>query len=259
MVVEVAHRDVGTGLPVVLLHAFPLSAAMWLAQREELAPEFRLITPDQRGFGGSPLGEDEPSLDHVVDDVIALLDAKGLDRVVLGGLSMGGYVAMALLRRHADRVRALVLADTRATADADEGRQKRLAMADTLDAMPDSDVVLTDVFPPLLGETTQAERPMVMGRVKGLAEAAPAAAVAWAQRAMAARTDAFEVLRSVAVPTLVVVGEEDGITPVSDSEAIAAAVPGARLSVLARAGHLSAVEVPDQFNDVVREFLSSLG
>lgn len=259
MVVQVAHREVGTGPPVVLLHAFPLSSAMWLAQREELARDFRVITPDQRGFGGSPLGEDEPSLDRVVEDVIALLDAKGLDRVVLGGLSMGGYVAMALLRSHPDRVSALVLADTRATADPEEGRRKRLSMAETLEASPDSDIVLTDVLPGLLGATTQAERPMVVGRVKGLAEAAPAAAVAWAQRAMAARPDSFDVLRAVTVPTLIVVGEEDGLTPVADSEAMAAAMPGARLSVLAGAGHLSAVEIPDQFNAVVREFLSSLG
>lgn len=258
MVVELAHRDVGQGLPVVLLHAFPLSSAMWLAQREELVVDCRLITPDQRGFGGSPLGDDDPSLDRVAEDVVALLDAKGLDRVVLGGLSMGGYVAMALLRRWADRVSALVLADTRATADPDEGRRKRLAMADTLDGDPDSDVVMTDVFPALLGPTTVADRPMVAGRVKALAEAAPPAAVAWAQRAMAARPDSFEVLRATRVPTLVVVGEEDGLTPVADSEAIVEAMTDARLVVLPRAGHLSAVESPGPFNAAVGEFLSSL-
>src|SRR5579884_846254 len=117
MAVELYHRDAGSGTPVLLLHAFPLSSAMWLAQREALSGDYRVITPDQRGFGGSPLGEDEPSLDAAADDLAALLDGKDLDRVVLGGLSMGGYVAMAFLRRHPQRVAALVLADTRAGAD----------------------------------------------------------------------------------------------------------------------------------------------
>jgi pimeloyl-ACP methyl ester carboxylesterase len=102
-VVDLHVRETGSGLPVVLLHAFPLSSAMWLEQRNDLGDAFRIITPDLRGFGGSQLGYDEPSLDHVADDVAALLDTLALDRVVLGGLSMGGYAAMAFLRRHGDR------------------------------------------------------------------------------------------------------------------------------------------------------------
>jgi pimeloyl-ACP methyl ester carboxylesterase len=258
MVVDLYHRDSGTGVPLLLLHAFPLSSAMWLAQREALGDMCRVITPDQRGFGGSPLGDDEPSLDVVADDVAALLDAKGLDRVVLGGLSMGGYVAMAFLRRHADRVRALVLADTRGGPDAEAGRTKRLTMAQTLTDDPESSVVVDEVLPTLLGPTTQQERQLVAGRVKGFAQAAPAAAVAWAQRAMAARPDSFDTLRAVTVPTLVLVGEEDGLTPVADSEALAEAVPGARLAVLPRAGHHSALEDPDAVNAAVRELLAAL-
>jgi pimeloyl-ACP methyl ester carboxylesterase len=259
MVVELYHRDSGSGTPLVLLHAFPLSSAMWLAQREGLADVCRVITPDQRGFGGSELGDDEPSLDAVADDVARLLDGKGLDTVVLGGLSMGGYVAMAFLRRHPGRVRGLVLADTRAGADADAGREKRLAMAQMLTDDPESTVVVDQVLPTLLGPTTQSERQLVAGRVKGFAQSAPPAAVAWAQRAMAARGDSFDVLRAVDVPTLVVVGEEDGLTPVAESESIAEAVPGARLVVLPRAGHLSALEDPEGFNAAVREFLAGLG
>ena len=113
----ISYNRTGSGEPLVLLHAFPLSSAMWMSQREELAASCRVITPDQRGFGGSPLGDDPPSLDAAADDVAALLDKLGLDRVVLGGLSMGGYVAMSFLRRHGDRVDALVLADSKATAD----------------------------------------------------------------------------------------------------------------------------------------------
>jgi len=107
-VVDLHVREAGSGLPVVLLHAFPLSSAMWLEQRNGLGDLCRVVTPDLRGFGGSQLGYDEPSLDHMADDIAALLDKLALDRVVLGGLSMGGYAAMAFLRRHGDRVSALV-------------------------------------------------------------------------------------------------------------------------------------------------------
>src|SRR2546423_12564964 len=113
MDVDLYVRASGTGVPLVLLPAFPLNSAMWLAQREALSDICRVITPDFRGFGGSPLGVDEPSLDAFADDVARLLDARELDRVVLGGLSMGGYVAMAFVRRHPDRLRGLVLADTK--------------------------------------------------------------------------------------------------------------------------------------------------
>jgi pimeloyl-ACP methyl ester carboxylesterase len=259
MAVELYFRDAGSGPPVVLLHAFPLSSAMWLAQREALSDAFRVITPDLRGFGGSPLGDDEPSLDAAADDVARLLDARGLDRVVLGGLSMGGYVTMAFLRRHAERVAAVVLADTKAGADPPAARDNRERIAAAVTAEPESTVLVDEVLPTLVGPTSTRDRPMVVGRLKAFVQAAPPAAVAWAQRAMAARPDSFETLGAVSVPALVVVGEEDGLAPVAEAEAMTAAMPGARLEVLAGAGHLSAVEVPDDFNSVVRAFLSRLG
>jgi pimeloyl-ACP methyl ester carboxylesterase len=259
MAVELYHRDAGSGPPVVLLHAFPLSSAMWLAQREALAGDYRVITPDLRGFGGSPLGDDEPSLDAAADDVARLLDAKGLDRVVLGGLSMGGYVTMAFLRRHPDRASAVVLADTKAGADPPAARENRERIAGLVTADPESTVLIDEVLPTLSGPTTARDRPMVVGRLKAFVQAAPPAAVAWAQRAMAARPDSFETLGAVTVPALVVVGEEDGLAPVAEAEAMTAAMPDARLEVLAGAGHLSAVEVPDDFISVVRAFLSRLG
>jgi pimeloyl-ACP methyl ester carboxylesterase len=259
MTVALYHRDAGIGLPVVLLHAFPLSSAMWLAQREALAAEFRVITPDQRGFGGSPLGTDEPSLAEAADDVVALLDAKELDRVVLGGLSMGGYLAMALLRRHPDRVRGLVLADTRATADPAEVRDGRERIATRVLAEDGgTQVLLDEVLPTLLGRTTMERRPLVFGRVKALVQAAPPAAVAWAERAMAARPDSSEVLATSGVPTLVLVGEEDELSPPGDAEALAQTIPGARFARLPGAGHLSAVEDPEAFSAELRSFLSAL-
>jgi pimeloyl-ACP methyl ester carboxylesterase len=258
MVGALHHRDTGEGPAVVLLHAFPLSSAMWLAQRDGLSDAYRVITPDQRGFGGTPLGDDEPSLDAAADDLAGLLDAKGLDRVVLGGLSMGGYVAMAFLRRHPDRVGALLLADTKAGADPPPARDNRERIAQLLSNDPESSVLIDDVLPSLVGETTMRERPLVFGRAKAFAQAAPAAAAAWAQRAMAARPDSFPTLVSLQVPALVVVGEEDVVSPVADAQAMADAMTGAWLEVLPRAGHLTAMECPEEFNAVVRAFLQDV-
>lgn len=255
---ELAYREAGSGRPLVLLHAFPLSSAMWLEQRNALSDVCRVITPDQRGFGGSPLGEDPPSLDAAADDVAELLDRLELDRVVLGGLSMGGYVAMAFLRRHPGRVSALVLADTKATADPDAARANRERIAAAVESDESSTVLVDDVLPALLGTTTSTSRPLVSGRVRALVQAAPASAVAWAQRAVAARPDSLDTLRAFAGPALVVVGSEDALSPPADAETMAAALPDGRLVVLQEAGHLTAVETPEAFNEVVAGFLSEL-
>ncbi|MCY7373734.1 MAG: alpha/beta hydrolase [Spirochaetaceae bacterium] len=257
--VELHVRETGSGLPVVLLHAFPLSSAMWMDQRNGLAEVARVVTPDLRGFGGSHLGHDEPSLDHVADDVASMLDRLGLDSVVLGGLSMGGYAAMAFARRHPHRLRGLVLADTKATADPPSARDKRKRIAARLDAEGTVEALVDEVLPALCGPTTVRARPLVLGRVKGLVEAAPPAAAAWAQRAMAARPDSLDVLREVAVPALVVRGDEDELSTREDAEAMVDALPDARMEVLAGSGHLSAVEVPDEFTAVVRKFLTDVG
>ncbi|MER6942711.1 alpha/beta fold hydrolase [Nonomuraea sp. NPDC000554] len=249
-------RSAGTGLPVVLLHAFPLSSAMWLAQREGLARTCRVITPDLRGFGGTRLGDDEPSVEVMADDVARLLDAEGIDRAVVGGLSMGGYVTMAFCRRHPDRVLGVILADTKASADADAARANRERIAAAV-LSGGSEVLVTEVLPALIGPTTKARRAMVFGRVKGLVQSAPPGAVAWAQRAMAARPESFDTLAGLKVPLLVLVGEEDELATVADAEAMARAVPDGRLEIIPKAGHLSAVEQPEAFNAAVTEFLSN--
>jgi pimeloyl-ACP methyl ester carboxylesterase len=251
-------REAGAGLPVVLLHAFPLSSAMWLEQRNGLAEVCRVITPDLRGFGGSQLGDDEPSLDHMADDVARLLDTLSLDSVVLGGLSMGGYVAMAFARRHGSRLQGLLLADTKASADPPAVRDNRHRIADALDAAGTPRVLIDDVLPGLTGETTKRERPLVHGRVRALVEATPPPAAAWSQRAMAARPDSFDTLRAVSVPSMVVVGDEDALTPAADAEAMAEALTDVRLVVVPRSGHLTAVESPDEFTSAARELVSVL-
>ena len=256
MTVELAYAEAGGGDPLVLLHAFPLARDVWAAQRADLADVCRVVTPDLRGFGASPdPGDDTPSLDAMADDVAALLDRLGLERVALGGLSMGGYVAMAFLRRYADRVSGLVLADTKGSANGDEARANRLRVADAVLSEGASAVApMVDV---LLGPTTRGARPEVVERVRGWLGAARPSGVAWAQRAMAGRPDSFDVLRGADVRALVVVGDEDGLTPVADARAMAEALPHADLTVVDGAGHLSSVERPDVVSDALRAWLAT--
>ncbi|WP_377269348.1 alpha/beta fold hydrolase [Peterkaempfera sp. SMS 1(5)a] len=251
----------GTGTPLVLLHAFPLSARMWQRQLAELpgrdGTEARVLAPDLRGFGAASQGDDEPSLDLLADDVALLLDRTGIERAVVGGLSMGGYVAMAFARRHADRLAGLLLADTKATPDTEQARANRERIARAVLARDSVQLLLDEQLPhPQLGAATARERPEVVRQVRELTAQASPAAVAWAQRAMAARGDSLEVLAGVAVPALVVVGEEDAITSVADARAMADVLPDAELRTVPRAGHLTALEDPAAFNTAVRSLLA---
>jgi pimeloyl-ACP methyl ester carboxylesterase len=180
------------------------------------------------------------------------------DPVVLAGLSMGGYVAMAFLRRHPGRVAALVLADTKATADPPAAAANRERIAEEVVAAGSSAQLGEELLPKLLGSTTRETKPLVVGRVRAMVETAPPGAVAWAQRAMAARPDSTADLRAAGVPALVVVGAQDEITAVADAEAMVAALPDAQLVLLHDAGHLSSMEAPDAFNAAVLEFLARL-
>lgn len=248
----------GPGDPVLLLHAFPLDSRMWAEQQSALADDRRVITPDLPGFGASPLPESDPSLETVADSVAATLDSLGIDRVVLGGLSLGGYVAMSFLRKHPDRVSALILVDTKASADPDAAKENRERIATTVVAERSLRVVLTDVLPGLIGKKTKRRRGEVLSHITDIVREAPPESIAWMQRAMAARPESFDVLGATALPALVVVGEEDEVTPLSEAELMVKALPSAKLVTVAGAGHLSAMEVPDDVTKAIREFLAGL-
>jgi pimeloyl-ACP methyl ester carboxylesterase len=256
--VQLYTRDVGDGTPLVLVHAFPLSSAMWLAQREGLSARFRVLTPDMRGFGGSPLGTDEPSVDTMADDVADLLDAKGIDRAIVGGHSMGGYVALAFCRRHSDRILGVVLANTKATEDTGDAREARLRTAGRIEAEGSVDVLLEELLPLLVGPTTMRRRALVYGRVRGLVQSAPPPAAAWAQRALAACPDSLGTLAGFRPPTLILQGAEDAIVSEDEARAMSGALPNAELIVIPGAGHLTPIEQPQLFNDAVAEFGAAL-
>jgi pimeloyl-ACP methyl ester carboxylesterase len=235
-------------LPVVLLHAFPLSSRMFEPLRADL-PGIELLTPDYAPSS---------SLDALADDVAALLDARGVERAIIGGVSMGGYLTLAFLRRHRSRAAAVVLADTKADADSDATRANRFRIAQILDDERSGRVLLEEVLPTLIGETTKRKRPRELAFVTDLvASASPASAAAW-QRAMAGRPDSFDTLRATDAPALVVVGSEDSLAPPERARAMADALPHSTIVELPAAGHLSAVETPDAFAAALTGFVGGL-
>lgn len=258
MTVELTYQESGHGTPLVLLHAFPLSSAMWATQHWLLADACRLITPDQRGWGDSPLGDEEPSMDALVDDLALLLDDLKLDQVVLGGASMGGYVTMAFLRRYPERVSGLVLANTKATADNDNAAANRIGIAHALEHTHSAEPLIESVFVNLLGTTTRSAKPAVADAVKAAIRAAPPEAAAWAEYAMAGRANSLDVLRAANIPALVVAGEEDALITDADVAAMAEALPDTQVVQIPRAGHLTAIEDPTAFDGAVRTLLARL-
>jgi pimeloyl-ACP methyl ester carboxylesterase len=250
--IELAYRDVGAGQPILFIHAFPLNGAMWERQTAEFAPRHRLLAPDLRGFGESARGSGAASLDQHADDLAALLDQLGLDKVIVAGLSMGGYISFALWRRHRARIAALVLADTRAGADTEEGKQGREKNA-RLAEEQGSGAIADQMLPKLLSAGAPAA---LRDEARRMIEANDRAGVAAALRAMAARPDSTSLLASIDVPTLVIVGAEDALTPPSEAQAMFEAIPGCRLAEIPGAGHLSNLEAPEAFNSALDEFLS---
>ena len=255
--IDMAYEDIGApDAPAVLLaHGFPLGRWMWDAQRETiLAAGFRGILPDLRGLGETPAAP-PTSMDRYADDLAALLDHLRVGRVVLGGLSMGDYVAFAFWRRHRRRVAALLLADTRHTPDTPEARQNRARGIEQVRA--DGVRSFTDAFAVgLLGATTKADNPALLDALRERTAANPAEGVIGALAAMAERPDSTPTLATIDVPTLVMVGEEDGLTPPALHAEMAAAIPDSRLVVIPAAGHMSPLEAPAAFNAAFGDFLN---
>jgi pimeloyl-ACP methyl ester carboxylesterase len=238
-----------------LLHAFPLNARMWEGQLALADTGWRVIAPQLRGFDGSTGDPPAVSVDDYAGDVIDLLDALHVKQAVVCGLSMGGYVAFALLRLAARYVQGLVLADTRSQADTPEGVAGRTRLLQVVqDKGPAA--VADEMVPKLLGEITRSRRPAVVALVRSLAVANSADAIAGAIRALMTRPDSTPLLSSIHVPTLVVVGDQDVLTPPSASEDLHRAIAGSELVRIPEAGHLSNLEQPELFNGALAAFLT---
>lgn len=257
---RLAFDDRGSGTVVVLLHGFPLSRAMWREQVSGLGSTCRVITPDLRGHGESAAPEGVYTMEEMADDVVELLDAlKISEPVILGGLSMGGYVALALVHRHPERVRALMLIDTKAAADTPEAAKIREETARAVLAAGNASSVIETMVPRLFGKVTPEQHPERIEPILAIMENTPPRGVAGALRGMAVRPDRRGELARIAVPTLVVVGEDDVISPPEEARAIAQALPNSRLEVIPAAGHLSPCENPGAVNAVLLGFIRSLG
>jgi pimeloyl-ACP methyl ester carboxylesterase len=240
--------------PLVLLHAFPLSSSMY---DDVLAMiDHPTLAPDLPGFGASVLSDAEPDLDVYADFVVDQMDRAGMARAVVAGTSMGGYTAMAMWRRHPERVAGLALIDTKASADSREAAEGRRTMATTMEEHLTSEPLLEGVFPKLLGSTTFSSRPDIEATVRGWVTAVDPRAAAWAQRAMAVRPDSFATLRSVDVPANVLVGAEDVLSPPTDAHAMAQALPDATLVTVPEAGHLTPVESPADVATALQRLLA---
>jgi 3-oxoadipate enol-lactonase len=239
---------------LVLIHAFPLNARMWEPQLVLADAGWRVIAPQLRGFDGGVADPPVQSLDDYAGDIVDLLDALHVDQAVIAGLSMGGYVAFALFRLAPRYFRGLVLADTRPEADSPDaldGRRRMLAVV----ADQGASAVADAMIPRLLGETTRRERPGTAGHVRALIESTAPEAIADAVRAMMGRQDATPLLAAIRCPTLVLVGNEDEITPPAVAERMNRAIAGSRLVVVPGAGHLASLEQPELFNAALAQFL----
>jgi len=253
---SLGYDDRGAGTVLVLLHGFPFNRMMWEPQIEKFSGTMRVITPDFRGHGESDAPDYPYTMELLADDVAGLLDQLGVERVVLGGLSMGGYVAFSFYQRYRDRVQALVLLDTRPEADTEEGKINRARMAD-LARRQGPTAIADSLILKVLGETTRKRRPEVVARVRQMMEATPVVGIVNALQGMAQRADMTGMLPAIACPTLVVVGEEDVLTPPAVAERMAAVIPNAELAILPKAGHVSNLEQPDLLNQRLDEFFGN--
>jgi 3-oxoadipate enol-lactonase len=251
------YEQLGNGPDVVLLHPFPANHEVWKAVAEALAPRYRVLLPDLRAHGRSQAGDGPATMEKHAEDLLRLCQDAGVRRAVFAGVSIGGYILFEFWRRYRERVSALILCDTRAQADTAEGRSTRLAAAE--DVMRRGiEPFLESLLPRLLGKSTQSSRPDLVQAAWRMMKQSTPAGIAAAQRGMADRPDSVPTLPTINVPTLILVGEEDTLTPLADAELMQSRIPESRLRTIPRAGHYAPLENPEACTLAIREFLDGL-
>jgi 3-oxoadipate enol-lactonase len=243
------------GLPVVFVHGFPFSHEMWKAQVDALSPEgYRVLTYDVRGHGLSDVGDGQYTIEGHVDDLIGLLDHWKTSRVVIVGLSMGGYIALRALERNPERFCGAVLCDTRSETDPNEGKIRRartMAMVKSRGSSAFADDFIKGVFAP----ATLSSNPSAVAMIRNIIVHTTPLSIAGTLLALAARTDTTASLAAISIPTLILVGELDATTPVASARAIHAAIPGSEIQIVPGAAHMSNIENPAAFNGALLPFL----
>ena len=251
---EIFYTVMGDGPPVILLHPFPANHKVWLPACELLVGRYRLILPDLRGHGGSSPGAGPATMEKHAADLLRLCEVCGVARAVFAGVSIGGYVLFEFWRRHRERISGLVLCDTRAGADSDEGRADRLRAVDDVERHGTASFI-DSMLPKLLGDTTRTTRPDLVDSARKMMLEMSVAGIAAVQRGMAARPDSVADLKPVNVPTLVMVGAEDTLTPLSEAEFMQRQIAHSRLEVIPHAGHYAVFEQPELAGKAIRGFL----
>ncbi len=257
---EIEYDKRGKGTPVVFLHAFPLSNVMWRAQIDLLAKEFKVIAPNARGVGGTSPFTSAPSVEQMAHDLALLLNDMNLAQpIILCGLSMGGYVALAFARMYPQRLSALILSDTQAAPDSPEAREKREENIEFARTHEPSEF-FERMLPNLLGETTHTTRRALVEKVRQMMgdTTISSAAIVQLLEALRDRPDATPYLEKIKVPTLVMVGYEDTITPPQSGHLLAHYIPKAEIHLIPQAGHLTNLERPQEFNRRLQAFVRGL-
>jgi 3-oxoadipate enol-lactonase len=254
---EIFYEVLGAGPPLVLLHPFPANHEFWVPAVRALASRYQLVLPDLRGHGDSDAGEGPATMAKHAADLVRVLDQEQIRRAVLAGVSIGGYVLFEFWRKNSGRVAGLVLANTKAQAETAEGRASRLEAA-TRVLEQGTDAYFESLLPRLLGESTRERRPDLVDGALGMMQKMSPQDVAMVQRGMAERPDSVEVLGTIQVPTLVLTGEEDVLSGVGDAHLLEQHISGSRMTVVAKAGHYSAWEQPEEVGKILRRFLDSV-
>lgn len=241
-----------------MLHPYPSDHTFWLPMAQHLESRFRLILPDLRGLGRSEVGEGPTTMTKLAEDLLRICDTLKIGRAAFIGCSVGGYLLFEFWRRSRERGKALVLMDTRAGAENEEGREGRMKTAEEI-LQKGPEWAFDQMMPRMLAPVTISSRLDVVARAKAAMRQSSAAGMAAMQRGMAVRSDSIATLGEIDVPTLVLGGEADAATPVSELERMARGIRGAELKIVSRAGHYAALEQPEEVGRVVREFLDRNG
>lgn len=254
---QLYYDSMGEGFPIVLLHPFPVHHEFWKPIANKLATRYNVILPDLRAHGRSEVGKGTATMGKYALDLTRLLEALQIPKAVFVGVSIGGYLLFEFWRRFRERVAALVLANTRAEADTEQGRANRLK------SIADSRLHGTGPFfdaqaQNLIGETTRRTRPDIVANARAMMQMMSVDGLAAIQQGMAERPDSVPTLSTINVPTLIVAGEEDTVTPIANARLMHQHVSGSRLQTIARGGHYSALEHPEEFGRVLRQFLDEL-
>lgn len=254
--VELFYEVRGEGPPLVLLHPFPLNHHFWDATAPLLEQRYRLVIPDLRGSGDSPPGEGAATMEKHACDLIRLCDELQIGKAFFAGVSIGGYILFELLRQSRERVAALVLANTRASAETQEGRANRQKSIELVQQRGPGPFI-EDMLPRLLSPSTLTARQDLVSGVRRMMARMTVAGIVALQQGMASRPDSMPTLKMIHVPTLIIAGEDDTI-PMAEAEAMRQHVAGSRLEVVPRAGHYAAFEQPEDFGRLMRGFLDGL-